>query len=123
MDEQKIINVSDNTVNDLLKHVTTSCYNNGYINGCVDGIKAGKKAGKRNGLIIGIFFSVITAVAAYFSCKLFKGMVKEAADICSSNKNDSNFTEIKEEQVDENDNNFTEIKEEQDGSESVQEQL
>lgn len=105
MDEQKIINVSDNTANELLKNVTASCYNNGYINGCVDGIKAGKKVGENQGWIKGFFFAVITGLFAYFSCKLIKGMVKEAVDICSDDSSDNC--------------SFREVKEEQNGSESV----
>ena len=82
MDEKKIINVSDDTVKDLMKKVTDSCYNNGYINGCLDGIKTGKRIGENQGWGKGFFFAVITGATVYFTCKMIKKTLNEAIIVC-----------------------------------------
>ena len=112
MDEKKIINVSDDTVNDLMKKVTDSCYNNGYISGCIDGIKAGKRIGENQGWTKGFLFTVITGATIYFACKMIKKTFDEAIDVCESESKMANNI-VSE--------NFKEVKEEKDesGSESV----
>jgi len=103
MDGKKIMHISENTTNDILKSAAENYYNNGYMTGCIAGIKQGKKIGEGSGWIKGFIVGGLLTAGGFGLYLLSKKVIDEVDDLFApSGKKDTNdnWREVKEDTVD-----------------------